>query len=137
MKLNNFNSALTHLFGAEDCMEKQFLLSAIQEDINLHQGNTTSFIDDAGAILAMFNEVFNKRSRVITKRTYSKYKEVLKLFTMHEIRTAMECAKADEFHIETNFKYCTVEYFSRVEQVDKWFNAVKDKVGFVLPKMNL
>jgi hypothetical protein len=52
----------------------------------------------------------------------------------------MENAKDDEFHQENNYKYCTIEYFSRLEQIDKWTNVTKEdkkKEGFVMPKFNV
>ena len=87
-------------------------------------------------IIDMFNGVFNKRSRVVSKKVLNKYKELLKHYTEEEIKHSMEMAKADDFHKESGYKYCTIEYFSRAEQIDKWLNVqpAKKSNGFVAPK---
>lgn len=87
-------------------------------------------------IIDMFNGVFNKRSRVVSKKVLNKYKELLKHYTEEEIKQSMEMAKSDDFHKESGYKYCTIEYFSRAEQIDKWLNVqpVQKKNGFIQPK---
>jgi len=77
---------------------------------------------------------------VMSKKVLNKYKEILKYYSLTEVQLAMQNAKADEFHVENNFKYCTIEYFSRIEQMDKWMNIVKEqkqKADFILPKFNV
>jgi hypothetical protein len=58
---------------------------------------------------------------------------------MKEIKQAMINASKDDFHIESNFKYCTLEYFSRLEQIDKWVSVKvkkEEKNKFIMPKFN-
>lgn len=87
-------------------------------------------------IIDMFNGVFNKRSRVVSKKVLNKYKELLKHYTEEEIKQSMEMAKDDDFHKESGYKYCTLEYFSRLEQIDKWSNIkpAQKKNSFTQPK---
>ena len=76
----------------------------------------------------------------MSKKVLNKYKEILKYYSLTDVQSAMRNARADEFHIENNFKYCTIEYFSRIEQIDKWMNVVKEekpKGDFVMPKFNV
>lgn len=92
-------------------------------------------------IIKMFNEVFSKNSRVISKKVVNKYREIFKHYTLDEVREAMEHARDDDFHIETRYKYCTIEYFSRMDQLDKWLNAKPGGTSphndFKLPKFNV
>jgi hypothetical protein len=60
------------------------------------------------------------------KEHLSKYKEILKHFSLQDINQSMINAKKDYFHLENDYKYCTLEYFSRIEQIDKWLNATKE-----------
>jgi len=92
-------------------------------------------------IIKMFNGVFTKNSRVISKGVLNKYKEILKYYSTEEIKEAMEHARDDDFHIETRWKYCTIEYFSRMDQLDKWLNAKPGGMSphndFKMPKFNV
>ena len=92
-------------------------------------------------IIKMFNEVFSKNSRVISKKVVNKYREIFKHYTLDELREAMEHARDDDFHKETSWKYCTIEYFSRMDQLDKWLNAKPGGTSphndFKLPKFNV
>lgn len=93
------------------------------------------------AIIKTFNEVFSKNSRVISKKVVNKYREIFKHYTLDELKEAMEHARDDDFHIETRYKYCTIEYFSRMDQLDKWLNAKPGGTSphndFKLPKFNV
>ena len=92
-------------------------------------------------IIKMFNEVFSKNSRVISKKVVNKYREIFKHYTLDELREAMEHARDDDFHKETSWKYCTIEYFSRMDQLDKWINAKPAEKNqqneYKLPKFNV
>jgi hypothetical protein len=74
---------------------------------------------------------------VVSKKVMSKYAEILKHFSIEEIEIAMRNAKEDSFHKETSHKYCTIEYFSRIEQIDKWVNVKKEQEQKVYPKFNV
>lgn len=73
-----------------------------------------------------FNETFNKRTRVFPPSIKKKYKQALKEgYNIEDIKQAMINASKDNFHIESNFKYCTLEFFSRIEKIDK-FSTTKE-----------
>lgn len=92
-------------------------------------------------LIKMFNEVFTKNSRVISKKVVDRYKEIFTHYTLDEVKEAMEHARDDDFHIETRWKYCTIEYFSRMDQLDKWLNAKPGGMSphndFKMPKFNV
>ena len=137
MILKNLEAALDKMFGPFS-EERTIILNAAKKDID----STTSVAsgDDVLKILNIFNEVFQKNSRVMTKKVINKYKDILRHFSLDDIKVAMENAKDDEFHLDNNYKYCTIEYFSRLEQIDKWTNVTKEdkkKEGFVMPKFNV
>jgi hypothetical protein len=90
-------------------------------------------------IISTYNSIFNKKSRIISASVNKKYNTVLRAFSRDELEKAMNAAKQDDFHKNSNYKYCTLEYFSRVDQVDKWLNAFTEtkKEQFVLPKFNI
>lgn len=137
MILKNLEDALDKIFGPFS-EERTIILNAAKKDID--KMTSVASGDDVLKILNIFNEVFQKKSRVMTKKVITKYKDILRHFSLDDIKLAMENARDDEFHSENNYKYCTIEYFSRMEQIDKWTNVTKEdrkKEGFVMPKFNV
>jgi hypothetical protein len=137
MILKNLEATLDKMFGPFS-EERTIILNAAKKDIDSMTSVASG--DDVLKILNIFNEVFQKKSRVMTKKVVNKYKDILRHFSLDDIKSAMENAKEDEFHQENNYKYCTIEYFSRLEQIDKWTNVTKEdkkKEGFVMPKFNV
>jgi|TARA_R100000084_G_scaffold38927_1_gene15659 type III secretory pathway component EscV len=81
-------------------------------------------------IINDFNTVFNgiKKARVFPNKLQKKYKELIKEgFTLKMVLSAMQNAKQDQFHKDTNFRYCTLEYFSRVKTLDKYCYISENK----------
>jgi len=135
MKLKNLEKVLDDLFGPFG-EEKDLIIDAAMKDLE-----AVNKVDSSSNknILDMFNKVFNKRSRVVSKKVANRYKEILKYYDMKEIKQAMINASKDDFHIESNFKYCTLEYFARLEQIDKWVSVKvkkEEKNKFIMPKFN-
>ena len=77
-------------------------------------------------LLKYFNNIFNKKCRVFSESIINKYKARLKEGYFNEdFKLAMLNASKDKFHIEQNFKYCTLEFFSRPQTIDKFANESK------------
>lgn len=135
MKLKNLEKVLDDLFGPFG-EEKDLIIDAAMKDIDgINKVDSSS----SKQILEMFNDVFNKKSRVVSKKVSGRYKEILKYYDIGEIKQAMINASKDDFHIDSNFKYCTLEYFSRLEQIDKWVSLKvkrEEKNKFIMPKFN-
>ena len=80
-------------------------------------------------LLDWFNQCFQKRSRVFPKSIQNKYKKLFRDgFTMDDVKNAMVNAKRDQFHIESKFKHCTLEFFSRAEKIDKFANVSEQQI---------
>lgn len=133
--MKNLNEVLDEIFGPMSCEEKDRIVEAVNKD------NSNHSVSDITAILHTLNEVFGKKHRVIPQKIMGRYKAILKVYSISEIREAFEKARDDDYHKETGYKYCTPEYFSRMEQMDKWVSyEPKQKQsggGFQMPKMNL
>ena len=81
------------------------------------------------SLLDWFNQCFQKRSRVFPKSIQNKYKKLLRDgFTIDDVKNAMTNAKNDQFHIESKFKHCSLEFFSRAEKIDKFANMTNSPV---------
>lgn len=75
-------------------------------------------------LLSIFNEVFGKRCTVVNESVKKSYRARLKSgYTREQIVLAMNNASRDEYHKETNYKHCTLEFFSRANMIDKWANV--------------
>jgi hypothetical protein len=99
------------------------ILDAVKKDIEAGLGSK----DDVAEIIPMCNEIFGKRYRVMPKNVVNRYREILKHFSLDDVRKAMENARDNDFHKENGHTYCTPEYFSRIVQVEKWLNASPGK----------
>lgn len=86
-------------------------------------------------LLTFFNNTFSKQNRVINDSVKSKYKARLKEgYTTENIKQSILTAKKDQFHIDSGYKYCTLEYFSRSNTLDKYgFNSLQDQNKKYIP----
>jgi hypothetical protein len=72
-------------------------------------------------LLNYFNHVFQKENRIVNDAVKSKFNARIKEgYTIVDIRQAMKGASVDQFHRDNSFKYCTLEYFSRPQTLDKY-----------------
>lgn len=136
-KFLNLEKVLDEIFGIFSDDEKVKILNAAEMDFR--KLNKAESEGDVSVLIETFNVIFNKRSRIISKKVANKYREILKYYSLEDVKQAMSNAKSDDFHRENGYKYCTLEYFSRIEQIDKWINVqqVEEKNTFVAPKFNV
>lgn len=141
MKFKNLNSAIDKYLGpfCDDSI-RQDIISAAEKDMSIVNDTKDGSVDKEW-LLFKYNQIFNRKSRIISDAVLKKYKKIFANFTKAEIEMAMEAAKKDDYHISKKFQFCTLEYFSRVDQMDKWVNIaneqLKNNTGFVLPKFNV
>lgn len=79
-------------------------------------------------LLEFYNKTFNKNNRVFNDSNKAKYLARIKEgYTRENISKAMLKAKKDPFHTDNNYKFTTLEYFSRSTTLDKYgFDLVKN-----------
>jgi hypothetical protein len=93
--------------------------------------NKINFVD----LLDFFNHTFKKQSRVINDKIKRKYQARLKEgYTKEDIAKAMRSCSVDKFHKESNYKYCTLEFFSRSETIDKHAFNSQTKNNYIATK---
>jgi uncharacterized phage protein (TIGR02220 family) len=81
---------------------------------------------DFSNLLLFINKTFGRSFQAINTAVQAKYKARLKEgYTSEDIRAAMLNCKKDPHHIETNYKYCTPEFFSRADKIDLHSNQGK------------
>jgi uncharacterized phage protein (TIGR02220 family) len=73
------------------------------------------------ALLGFINKTFGRRFEVINDKTKRAYKARLKDgYTKEQINDAIKNAAVSKYHKENNYQYCTPEFFSRAETIDKY-----------------
>ena len=86
-------------------------------------GNGNGDVIDWSKMLELYNLIFEKKSKVIPEAVKKKYRARLKEgYTKVDIVNAMKNAKRDQYHKETGYKYCTLEFFSRPDKLDRFIN---------------
>lgn len=67
------------------------------------------------------NQTFGRQFRFINAQTKQKFRARLKEgYTPDDIFNAIINTKKNKYHIDTNFQYCTPEFFSRASTLDKY-----------------
>lgn len=132
--MENLKQVLDDIFGEQSSNEKDLIIEAVKRD-NKESKSPTG---NVAKILPMINEIFGKKHRIMSPKVINRYKLLLKTYSIDDMRKAFTNAKNDSYHKETNYFYCTPEYFSRTEQMDKWeaFDPKQTNI-FNIPKMNL
>ena len=77
-------------------------------------------------LLQFINETLGKKYSVISTKAKTSFKARLRDgYTKEQIMIAIKNVKNDTYHKETNYKYATVEYFSRAKTLDMHGQVVK------------
>lgn len=81
-----------------------------------------------GELLSHFNVVFKKNCSIIPPKIADKYNAAIKQgFTPDQIKLAMTNASKDEHHVNSNYKWCTMEFFSRTDKIDAFSSRTSAK----------
>ena len=87
---------------------------------NVNNNNTIESID-YDVFLNTINNIFDRSFKMINVSVRKKYEMLLKQgYTKHQIHNAMLNCKNNDYHKETNYRYCTPEFFSRPITIDKY-----------------
>ena len=115
---------------AIDTITKQYN-NETKEQIN----NQSKINFDFDMYLKKINEMFGKRHRIITKDVKTKIKARLNEgYTNTDIWNAMINVKKNKNHIEQNYQYCTLEFFSRSSTLDKYAFNSESKNNYIATK---
>lgn len=88
------------------------------------------------ALLQFINETFGREFKVINSKVKNKYIALIKQgYTKNQITNAIVNCKNNKFHIENNFQYCTPEFFSRTDVIDKYGFDVTDNGNSYTPQI--
>ena len=92
----------------------------VNVNVNVNDNNTIESID-YDVFLNTINNIFNRSFKMINVSVRKKYEVLLKQgYTKHQIHNAMLNCKNNDYHKESNYRYCTPEFFSRPITIDKY-----------------
>jgi uncharacterized phage protein (TIGR02220 family) len=83
---------------------------------------------DFDALILFINKTFGRSFKKASSAVKAKYNARLKDgYTKEDFKTAITNCSKNKFHIDNNFQYCTPEYFSRSEILDKYSDVTKQE----------
>ena len=98
--------------------------------INKQVNNITIEQDiDSSKLLSLFNSLLGKQAKVVNAKTKTQIKQRLKEgYTKEDIVNAIRNASKDPFHIESNYKYLTLEFLTKPDKLDRFVNMGDFKI---------
>ena len=92
--------------------------------------STTAKAIDFDNLLKYINQTFGREFRIINESVRKSYKARLKEgYLNSDIQKAINGCKENDYHKETNYQYCTPEFFSRSKTLDKYSSITKTETN--------
>lgn len=100
---------------------------SLQEQVQEKEEYTIDF----EALLQYLNSTFGRKFKVVNPEIRKKYKSLFKKgYTKQDVFQSIQTCKNNSFHKDTNYQYCTPEYFSRAEIIDKYGSVSTQEPAF-------
>jgi uncharacterized phage protein (TIGR02220 family) len=81
---------------------------------------------DYDYLLKYINDSLGRNFKIVNDKVKNKYKSLFKQgYTKSQIKEAIDNVKNNQYHKESNYTYCTLEFFSRPETIDKYSSVTK------------
>ena len=92
---------------------------AVNDNVNVNDNVIDNI--DYQALLEFVNKSFGRSFKVVSDKIQRSYKARLKDgYKKEDILNAIRNCKENAYHKENNYQYCTPEFFSRAETLDKY-----------------
>lgn len=94
-------------------------IAKIADNVNVNDNDIYNI--DYQALLDFVNNTFGRKFQVVTDKVKRAYKKLLKDgYKKEDILNAIRNCKESDYHKQNNYQYCTIEFFSRAEIIDKY-----------------
>ena len=81
---------------------------------------------DYDYLLKYINDSLGRNFKIVNDKVKNKYKSLFKQgYTKSQIKEAIDNVKNNQYHKDSNYTYCTLEFFSRPETIDKYSSVTK------------
>jgi len=78
---------------------------------------------DSNKLLSVFNSILGKKTRVVPTRAKKQINAALKEgYSKEDIVRAIINASKDQHHIDSNYKYLTLEFITRADKLERFVN---------------
>jgi uncharacterized phage protein (TIGR02220 family) len=108
--------------------------------VNVNVNDNVNVIDNINyqALLDFVNKSFGRSFKVVSDKIQRSYKARLKEgYVKEDIMKAIKNCKKNKYHKENNYQYCTPEYFSRSETLDKYADrTIVSETDTILANLN-
>ena len=120
------NDGLKQKQNTEVETEKNLLPNGSCQNENFDKAHKGEKIDFT-LLLEFYNKTFGKQARIVNDKVKRAYNARMKDgYLKEDIQKAMQVCKLNDFHKSNDFQYCTLEFFSRSDTLDK-YATVGDK----------
>ena len=87
------------------------------------------YVIDFDKLLLIFNRILGKKAKVVSDKAKKQLRQRLKEgFEKPDIVTALKNASKDQFHIDSNYKFLTLEFITRPDKLEKFLNMSDFKI---------
>jgi hypothetical protein len=101
----------------------------LQQEKEKEKEKEKSIYVDFNKLLEAFNDILGKKARVIPDKAKKQIRDRLKEgYNKEDIITALINASKDSYHIDTNYKYVTLEFISRPDKFERFVNMNNYKI---------
>lgn len=116
---------------ALDTITKQINKETNEQTISPTKVDAFELIDFE-KLVSFINLTFGRSFQVVNKKVKNSYNARIKEgYLKDQITDAINNCKINDYHKENNYQYCTPEFFSRSETLDKYSNVTKqDKIVY-------
>ena len=113
-------------------------IAKIADNVNVNDNVNVIDNIDYQALLDFVNKSFGRNFKVVSDKIQRSYKARLKDgYKKEDIINAIRNCKDNPYHKENNYQYCTPEFFSRAETLDKYADrTIKTESDSILAILN-
>ena len=104
-------------------------VESVQQDstnptVNVNENvNVNDNVINSTKLLSVFNSILGKNTRVVPDKANKQLKAALKAgYSKDDIVTAITNASKDPHHVDSNYKYLTLEFITRPDKLDRFIN---------------
>lgn len=113
---------------------------SVSVSVNDSNNINTNIVEsiDFDQLLSFVNSTFSRNFKVVNDKVKNKYKSLFKQgYRKEQVKDAIINASKSEYHKETNYQYCTLEFFSRPDIIDKYSDTKQSSDNVYVPQQDL
>jgi len=121
-RINKAQQTSTNVNKAQQTSTNPTVNDNVNVNVNVNdiKYNSAESID-FGVLLNYINSSFDRKFKIISESVKTKFKARIKeKYTKDDIKNCIDNLKNIQYHIDNGFQYCTPEFISRADTLDKY-----------------